>query len=77
MRTTRNIGIEMNGVYLSKQQRICAKFLLRGISIKEIAVRMNLSPRTIETYIDMKSKFRCGNRTELIIKFHEIIHYEY
>lgn len=71
-----SIGSEMNGIYLSKQQQICAKFLLMGISIKEIALRMNLSPRTVENYIE-NIKFKCGchNRTDLIIKLYELMKY--
>ncbi|MEO8400495.1 MAG: helix-turn-helix transcriptional regulator [Gammaproteobacteria bacterium] len=63
---------KMNDVYLSNQQYICAKLLLTGLKIKEIANRMKLSPRTVEHYIDnMKSKFKCHNKTELILKIHE------
>lgn len=69
-----NIGFEINGIYLAKQQRICAEFLLMGMSIKEIALRMNLSPRTVENYIE-NIKFKCGshNRTDLIIKLYELL----
>lgn len=71
---SRHIGFEMNGIYLSKQQRICARFLLAGMSTKEIALRMKLSPRTVENYIDnLKSKLKCHNKTELIIKLYKIM----
>lgn len=67
------IGFEKNGMYLSKQQIKCAKFLLSGMSFKEMALQMQLSPRTVECYIDnMKSKLRCRNKTELIIKLYEM-----
>jgi DNA-binding CsgD family transcriptional regulator len=65
---------KMTGIHLSNQQRMCAKYLLAGLAIKEIANRMKLSPRTVEHYIDnIKFKFRCHSKTELIIKLHEMM----
>lgn len=67
------IGAEYNNVYLSKQQLICAKLLLKGMTAKEIANYLNLSPRTIESYIDViKNKLGCHNKTELILKLSEL-----
>lgn len=67
-----SIGCEMKGMYLSKQQKLCGQLLLTGISTKEIARRMKLSPRTVESYVDnLKTKFKCHNKTELIIKLYE------
>ena len=44
----------------------CAKFFIKGLSAKEIAKEMNLSPRTIETFIvRIKQKLSCTWKTEL------------
>lgn len=66
------IGQEVHRVYLSKRQIDCAKQLLQGKKIKEIGTNLNLSPRTVENYLDnIKDKLKCQNRTDLIIKLLE------
>ena len=56
-------------VKVSPRERECLYYLMRGETAKEIARRLNLSPRTIEFYIEnMKKKFSCSNRIELIAK---------
>ncbi len=68
------IGKETNNIYLSKRQIECAKLLLQGMKVKQIAAYLNLSPRTIETYLDnIKIKLNCQNRTELIIKLSDYV----
>lgn len=53
---------------LSKQQYHCAMLLLKGYSAKETADTLNLSKRTVESYLDvLKCKLGCQNKTELII----------
>ena len=68
------IGSELNKTYLSKRQLSCANLLLSGLTQKEIAAYLNLSPRTIETYIEnIKQKLQCRNKTDLIIKLTELL----
>lgn len=54
---------------LSPQQTMCAQYLLAGMTVKQIALQMQLSPRTVETYINaLKAKLHCKNKAELLIK---------
>lgn len=58
-----------NHYLLSKRQLECFFFLIRGKSDKEIAKILQLSPRTVESYIDeIKSKMSCSTRAEIIEK---------
>lgn len=67
------IGKEINNNYLSKREISCANLLLSGMTYKEIAIQLNLSYRTIETYIEnLKQKLHCRNKTELVLKLTEI-----
>ncbi len=52
--------------YLTKQEMICATYLMKSYTAKEIAKLMNLSPRTIETYIEkIRQKFNFPQRSQL------------
>lgn len=54
---------------LSARQLQCAHLLLQGKSGKEMAASLNLSVRTVETYLEnMKIKLGCRNKADLIIK---------
>ncbi len=54
---------------LSGKQSECLFFLLRGRSIKEIAKILNLSPRTVETHIEIiKYKLGCLKKSDVIEK---------
>lgn len=54
---------------LSTRELECLFFLLRGKTTKVIARILNLSPRTVESYIDqVKSKLACASKEELIEK---------
>lgn len=60
---------------LTVRQRDCAKLLMEGKSIRVIAEILNLSPRTVETYINnIKIKLNCANKIELIRKLTEILY---
>lgn len=59
----------VNSIKLSKQQKICGELLVKGHSIRKIAEQLNLSARTVETYINnLKAKLKCRNKTELTLK---------
>ncbi|HVE45018.1 MAG TPA: LuxR C-terminal-related transcriptional regulator [Gammaproteobacteria bacterium] len=55
---------------LSIQQAKCFQLLRQGLSSKEIAFTMQLSPRTIEHYIaTIKRKLHCKNIKELLLRY--------
>lgn len=54
-------------IILSRQQQACANLLLLGMTNKQIAKQLNLSPRTVESYVNhLKAKLCCKNKMELI-----------
>lgn len=57
----------VRGNHLTKRQIDCLYYLVKGMTIKKIANTLNLSPKTVEHYLDaVKVKLNCRNRTELI-----------
>jgi DNA-binding CsgD family transcriptional regulator len=57
------------GKKISKREKECLQHLANGMTAKKIARVLDLSPRTVEFYIEnLKKKFSCLNRTELIAK---------
>ncbi len=55
----------MNTIKLSEQQYKCLYFLSHGMTYKEIAIEMNISPRTVECYINLirrKSNIQAKSR---------------
>lgn len=57
---------------LSKREQECLFYILRGKSAKEIGRILNLTPRTIEHYIEnIKYKLNCRTKVDLIIKAKE------
>lgn len=54
---------------LAKRELECLHFIIRGLTAKQIGKVLNLSFRTVESYIEnMKYKFNCSSRSELIGK---------
>lgn len=55
--------------YLTKTEKHIIKYLMDGYSSKEIAAKLSVSPRTVETHrANVLSKFNLKNTTELIRK---------
>lgn len=54
---------------LTEKQQECLFYLTRGKSIKQIAKRLGISPRTVESHLDtIKNKLQCDSKSELIEK---------
>lgn len=54
-------------VHLSKRQIDCISYLAHGFTIKEIANKMSLSPKTVEHHLEnIKSKFDCYRKSQII-----------
>jgi DNA-binding CsgD family transcriptional regulator len=54
---------------LTKRQMECLRYIVKGMTAKEIAKIMFLSPRTIEHYIQaIKLKWNCHSRSKLVEK---------
>lgn len=62
------LGSDFYNVHLTKRETDVLKLVLQGFSAKRIGFLLKLSPRTVETYIDiLKSKFLCKRKNDLII----------
>jgi two-component system nitrate/nitrite response regulator NarL len=61
-----------NAPFLTTKEREVIRYVIDGYSNKEIADKMNISPRTVETHrANVLSKFNLKNTTELIKKILE------
>lgn len=57
---------QLGKVQLSKRERSCLKHLLIGRTAREIAEFYELSPKTVETYINrIKQKLKCKTKSQL------------
>lgn len=54
---------------LTKRQLACVHLLTKGMTMKQIAKSLSLSPRTVEHYLEAaKIKLNCLSKTELLVK---------
>ncbi|MGD9152386.1 MAG: helix-turn-helix transcriptional regulator [Gammaproteobacteria bacterium] len=54
---------------LSKRESECVCCILRGMTTRQMANMMDLSPRTVEGYLlNIKNKLDCKDRYEIISK---------
>lgn len=64
-----NTESSFNNFNLSKRESQCVNLLLRGQTIKMVGESLNLSPRTVEHYMEnIKAKFRVNSKAALIEK---------
>ncbi len=63
------LGKNLDKLKLSDRQTEILFYLLRGKTVKKIALLLNISPRTTEDYLEqLKNKFNAINKHELIDK---------
>ena len=54
---------------LTQRQFECLLYLVKGMTVKQIATTLELSPKTVEHYLEaVKGKLNCFSRAELIAK---------
>lgn len=62
-----HIPTQTGEVSISQREFDCLKYAVKNLTLKEIAKFLNLSPRTVETYVNnLKYKLKCDTRTQLI-----------
>ncbi len=60
------LGPQFDYQYLTQKELQCAKDLIKGMTIPQIAALRNLSARTMEKHVEnMKSKLNCRSQLEL------------
>lgn len=61
------LGAKYGNAYFTRREAECMVCLLKGKKIKDVAMILRLSPRTVEFYIkNMKDKVCCRTKFELI-----------
>ncbi len=63
------LGGEFGDEYLTRQEARCMVCLLGGKTAKSTAKIMELSPRTVEHYINnMKKKLSCCSKLDMVLR---------
>ena len=58
----------VNGLYLTHREAECMHWIITGLTMKAVAIKLNLSPRTIEYYLKrLKARWGCKNKKALIV----------
>jgi DNA-binding CsgD family transcriptional regulator len=61
-------------IILPQQQMRCLNYLNKGMTSKEIARKLNISPRTVEQHLKMvRESIGCRNSKELIVRAKEML----
>lgn len=61
------LGADFPGIRLAEREAECVYLLLQNKRYKQIGSEMNISLRTVETYIkNIRAKLRCNKKAEII-----------
>lgn len=67
------LTLDSKKITLTERETECIKYMLSGMSAKQTAKAMNISPRTVEAYIvNVKNKFSCQKITYLFYKLSKL-----
>ncbi len=62
-----------NEIYLTKRETECLHWCVLGKSASEIAILLNISPRTVESHLStVKLKLNCTKQSQLVRSYHRI-----
>jgi DNA-binding CsgD family transcriptional regulator len=65
-------SLVIDGVSLTARESACLNLLSKGFSFKHIAIKLGISPRTVETHLGkIKIKLGCLRTTDLVRKMYE------
>lgn len=63
------LGNKPESEYLTRKEIVCAAKIINGLTIKEVAKLLKLSPRTIETHLNhVKQKMRVNSLIEMSVQ---------
>jgi DNA-binding CsgD family transcriptional regulator len=61
------LGARYKNIYFTRREAECMVWLLKGKTIRRVAMELGLSPRTVEFYLkNMKAKLNCQTKFELV-----------
>lgn len=65
--TVDNLAGNLGEISLTQREAVCMVHIMKGKTAKEIGKEMNISHRTVETYIEkIKRKTGCWTRSKLV-----------
>jgi DNA-binding CsgD family transcriptional regulator len=65
----------LNSTKITQREKDCISYLLKGLSNKEMARKLNISNRTVDTHVNnLKDKFLCRNKLELTLMLSKLFH---
>ena len=64
-----SFSFQYDGLRLTVRETQCLAYLILGMTAKQIAKVLSISPRTAEDYITfLKTKFHCAHRYQIVTK---------
>lgn len=69
LRNVQSVSGDLEGVTLTHREQEVLGLLAQGLSAKEIALKLTITARTVETHIDkLQLKTHTRNRTHMVVR---------